>query len=331
MADTARDASADIEQDLLDNPSAYTYAQCMRLLYRLVKKQGGDAEKQIKVFPALDMGINDAELVSVTKKDHVYRVEVSFLGLYGVSSPLPNFYTEDLITSAQDDKPTGKDFLDIFHQRLYALYTAGLEKYFPLQAVVEKKNTDFPNLLLSCVGLRDDLLQKQFTDPTQLLKYVSLLGSKQRSAEGLKTLLMNVFEDVNIDIEQCLENYITVPLKYRFFLGESGHEIGNNALLGDKLVDRNNKIMVSIGPMSHHSFDSLLNDGRKWPMLISMIKFYLNAPLDCDLQLLLDIDGAQTTQLGTNSWSQLGQNTWLYNQGDVDEALGILDARLPIA
>ena len=351
MADSTRNASPDvapsdldnsdvetseIEKDLLENISRYSYAQSIRILHRLILQRGGNPETQIQVYPALSMGMPDSELVSIEKKEGVYKIHTNFLGLYGASSPLPTFYTDELISAQQDDRPSVKDFLDIFHRRLYTLYAEAQEKYFPLQAVMEKGKSDLADLLLSCMGLRDKKLQTLFPEPTQLLRYISLLGSKQRSAEGLKTVLKDILPGVTIEVNQCVENYITAPTRYRFYLGERGNSIGDNALLGDKLIDRASKIMISIGPMSHKTFDRLLNDGRQWPMLVALIKFYLNVPLDCDLQLLLDIQGTQPTLLGGDKWSTLGQNTWIFSQDEAGERTGVnsssmLDARLSLA
>ena len=57
-----------------------------------------------------------------------YRVTVNFLGLYGESSPLPAFLTEELMADDPEDSPR-RDFLDLFHHRLVSLFYRCWQKY----------------------------------------------------------------------------------------------------------------------------------------------------------------------------------------------------------
>ena len=61
--------------------------------------------------------------------DGRYRIEANFFGLYGVTSPLPTFYTEDLIDEMRQGHSAGRDFVDILHAALYPLLFRAWEKH----------------------------------------------------------------------------------------------------------------------------------------------------------------------------------------------------------
>ncbi|MFO8111269.1 MAG: type VI secretion system baseplate subunit TssG [Desulfosalsimonadaceae bacterium] len=46
-----------------------------------------------------------------------YEITANFLGLYGISSPLPTFYTEELMHEAAEDESVCRDFIDVINQR----------------------------------------------------------------------------------------------------------------------------------------------------------------------------------------------------------------------
>ncbi|WP_416359359.1 type VI secretion system baseplate subunit TssG, partial [Acinetobacter baumannii] len=50
-------------------------------------------------------------------------VRVTFMGLYGVESPLPTHYSDDIAQRREGVEAT-EDFLDIFNHRLIAQYYA---------------------------------------------------------------------------------------------------------------------------------------------------------------------------------------------------------------
>ena len=57
-----------------------------------------------------------------------YRMMVNFLGLYGQSSPLPTWYTEDIVHEELDEHAV-KDFLDLFQHRAVSLVQRCWTKY----------------------------------------------------------------------------------------------------------------------------------------------------------------------------------------------------------
>lgn len=312
MVSENRQSSAAIEQALLKDASAFSFSKVLSHLTHIVVARGEDPSTKIQIRPSLSMDITRSQVVAVNKRDNgIYEVITNFLGLYGASSPLPNFYTDDLIALEQEDQTTARRFLDVIHQRVYQLFAQAQQKYNSLSSVVERQQQEFSQLLHTITGSRDAQIQKAMPQSNQLLSFVGLLSSRQRSAQGLETLLSGFLTGVNVNIEQCVERTVSVPEKHRSQVGISSCQLGSNALLGDRLSDRHSKIVVHLGPLNQADFDSLVNDKTQWQTLEGLIKAYLTMPMEVDIKISLIGDAAKGVALGENKWCQLGYDTWL--------------------
>lgn len=315
MASTTRQSTASIEQSILKDGSAFSFNKLISHLHNIVIAKGLSPTQYIRVRPVLTHEVNRSEVVSVTKTDDgIYHVLTSFLGLYGASSPMPMFYTDELINLAQEDQHSTRQFLDIIHQRLYQLHHQVQKKYNSLHNVVELQQQQFSQLLHTITGTRDKKLQSNLVDGDKLLAFTSLLGLKQRSAQGLQKLLSDYLEDIDVSIEQCVERKVNVPVKHQSRLGINSCELGNNALIGSQLLDRKAKITIHLGPVDKTKFDHLMNDKAQWKVFEGLIKAYINTPLEIDIKTSLITQAAQAIALGESKWCQLGYDTWLLNE-----------------
>ncbi|MET5115758.1 type VI secretion system baseplate subunit TssG, partial [Burkholderia pseudomallei] len=75
-----------------------------------------DAPLPIHTRPNLSRSCPDTDVERIDKADDGgSRVVANFFGLYGVSSPLPTVYTEDLIDEAFRGRHAARGFLDVLH------------------------------------------------------------------------------------------------------------------------------------------------------------------------------------------------------------------------
>ena len=186
--------------------------------------------------------------------------------------------------------------------------------------MVEQQQSMFSQLLHTLTGSRDEALKKALPDPNQLLTYIGLLSSKQRSAQGLTTLLSGFLKGIKVSVEECVERVVSIPEKHLTCLGVNSGQLGNSALLGNQLNDRNAKITVHLGPLSQNDFDHVVNNKSQWGTIESLIKTYLVTPLEVDIKISLLAGAAQGVSLGQSQWCQLGYDTWLLNQSTDKQA-----------
>lgn len=322
MAANARETSAAVaegalEGALLRHGGSFEFHQVVRLLRRIA-----GPGRRIRLRPALGLDLARGDVARVERDERGYTVETTFLGLYGAASPLPAFYTEELVEAAQEDRNAARELLDVVHGRIYGLYTDALEKYRPLIGTVERAETGFVDLISGLIGLRDPELRRSAPDAARLLPYVGLLGRQQRSAEGLQTLLEDLLPGVAVGIEQCVERSVKVPPRARLRLGQQAHCLGRDALLGTEVKDRAGKLRIHLGPLSAARFATLLRDEAEWAFLVGVIRFYLAAPLECELDIELAPGAGGEGRLGETG-CRLGQDAWIGEGADTGLRAGL--------
>lgn len=323
-----------VEQAIVNRGNAYSFLQAYRTLSRLVTEQGGNPELDIRIRPALSLELPRASISSIQRVDAAvldagqhadalapqYEIQTSFLGLYGASSPLPNFYTEDLIAAEQEDEIQARLLLDVFHQRLYRLYAAALEKYQPVYELAEKQNPNFRQLLWSLIGARDAHTRESLPQPGLFLQYVNLYGRQQRSAEGLKFILADhlkhIFADhaesIPVELEQCVEQRLDIPARDLLGLG-MGKALGVNAVMGSYVADYSGALRICIGPISAADYQSLMSNSQHWQGLTSLIRAYIGPTLACELEISVEAEGMGGLCLGDPQWSGMGLTGWLHS------------------
>ena len=78
----------------------------------------------LRVRPTLSLAFPEHDIASIEKRpDGKIQVEAGFFGLYGVTSPLPYFYTEDLMQASQQGRTSARGLLDMFHYAAHQLGT----------------------------------------------------------------------------------------------------------------------------------------------------------------------------------------------------------------
>ncbi|MCA8913221.1 MAG: type VI secretion system baseplate subunit TssG, partial [Planctomycetes bacterium] len=100
--------------DLIKDGRHHSFFEAVRLLHGLhrdapkVGYQGPAERERIRIRPLLSMSFPSADVdhvdtIEMPDGSERYRLNVTFMGLYGSSTPLPSFYTEDLIRMEDDE------------------------------------------------------------------------------------------------------------------------------------------------------------------------------------------------------------------------------------
>lgn len=302
-----------LEADILEHGAGYGFDQLVRLLEGHLRLDGEAGAAALRVRPTLSMELPRAEVTAVERRDDHYEIVTSFLGLYGVSSPLPAFYTEEIVEAVQEDRAGAKVLLDVIHQHLFELYIAARRSRRALDAVVERAEGGFRDALRALVGLRDERARGTLAEPDRMLRYVPLLGSQRRSAEGLRTLLADALGGMPVAVEQCVERRVRIPETSRVRLGEQSHALGENMVIGSHVGDVAGRFRVCIGPLDADAFHALVNHRSHWEWLVGVIRLYVSTPTQCELEILLEPGAGATTVLGDAHLGRLGATTWLFS------------------
>ncbi len=319
-------AATDVKQDLLSNSRSFAFFQALRLLGRL----GRDSKKRnfrqsdfIRIRPVLNLGFPSADIdrIDAVESDNgtQYRITTTFFGLYGSSSPLPTFYTEDLIGEARQDESVSRDFLDIFHHRLFDILYECWLKYKLFFQIAEEKDESNTERLFCLLGLGAKQIRAEIPHADMLLRYIGLFTQFPRSAAGLRTLLRDVLSDVPIDLTPCIKRMAKIPEAQRLMLGGASSRLGSNSYLGEEIEDRMGKFRISVGPLNQVDFLRFTPGNAGHTMLTSLTDQYLTEPLEYEVELILAANQARTTSLGDPVRSVLGVTTWVFSEANLGE------------
>ena len=106
----------------------FQFSQVMRLLEQAFPEAPAPGETSavldppIRLRPSIDLVFPSTDVERVERVDGRHeRVQVvlNFLGLYGIDSPLPYYFYEELAHGTRETIPH-RDFLDVFNHRFYA-------------------------------------------------------------------------------------------------------------------------------------------------------------------------------------------------------------------
>ncbi|UCE52962.1 MAG: type VI secretion system baseplate subunit TssG, partial [Desulfobacterales bacterium] len=258
------DPKAGLKLELLKEGHAFSFFQVMRLLRFFARQSSGapkspsDLSQKIRIKPNLSLAFpaSDVERIEELgdRDDSQFLITVNFLGLYGSVSPLPTFYTEDLIDEEAEDESVSRDFIDILNQRLFALLFECWGKYQQYLQVVEQESSAHIDRLFCLLGLGEKTLRKDITEPHRLLRYLGLFTQFPHSALGLKTLLDDAFGAIPVEVIPCVERIAKIPQSQTLRLGASGCRLGADTYLGDELPDRMGKFRIRLGPLTGADF-----------------------------------------------------------------------------
>jgi predicted component of type VI protein secretion system len=127
MAADAGATNSSVGAELARSTPHFTFLQGMWLLTRAmpgtvpVGHQGPPGREPVRLRPSVSLAFPSCDIESVEEIEDghpPYRLTAAFLGIYGAHSPLPSFYSEEILFRSEDVDPV-RGFLDIFNNRLY--------------------------------------------------------------------------------------------------------------------------------------------------------------------------------------------------------------------
>ncbi len=324
MAGKAWGTFFDIEERLLRQGPEFSFFQAVRLirliLRRLEKNGVKDAAsiegRFLRVRPELSLGFPAADIARITElsldehgEERRFLIDATFMGIYGISSPLPSFYTEDLLYEANEDKSVTRDFIDIINSVTYQLLIRTLLKYNIFIQIVEEHQPAYLEYLCLLAGLDEKTAKGLCPDELVLLRYGGIMNQAPHSALGLKTMLMDAL-GTNVDIEQCIPCMVTIPEENRTFLGLSNNALGENTHIGSEIEDSMQMFQIIIGPVTSERTGDFMPGGKFYRKADFLTSSYLDRPLDYEFRILIDVNSLKPVTPGDTECSALGINTW---------------------
>lgn len=329
MGAEARETDTSLIHKLLEKPHLFSFFQAVLLLERYASSvgeiasvgyQGPVALEAIAFRPDASLAFPVSDIVSIEKigtdddQPPRFRLTTSFLGLYGANSPLPDFYTEDILW-ADPEESFAREFLDIFHHRLLSLfYRCWLKYRYYLQFEPDGKD-EFSQRIFSLIGMgTPGLVTELGLPPVRLLRYSGLIAQQPRSATALEGFLSNYFGGLPVRIEQCIGRWVVIADTDCIALGGRNNQLGLNMTIGERVFDRAGKFRISIGAMKFAEFVKFLPDGECFQAMREIVQFFLMDALEFESELILLGTEVPELCLSSSEGARLGWTSWLISR-----------------
>ncbi len=253
------------------------------------------------------------DIRSFSFENNEMQFVINFMGLYGVNSPLPRCYHEQ-VGEQQQVHGAGKvplqNFLDIFNNRFYWLYYQAWKKYRNYLFLNESNSNKITQKIFSFIGQQD----VDTVTPLpwfHLLRVSGILSNRIRNKAGLKLILQEFFPQYQFSVQEFIPKMVEVSNRPTLGSGSLRPMIlGENSVVGQTVLDYLSTIRILIGPMDFQEYLQFLPGGTFTRILKKIINFYLNDSLEYDVQFLI-----RSEQIERMPWNndriRLGQSTWI--------------------
>jgi len=267
----------------------------------------------IRFEPDPSLAFPSSDIVSITRHDDRIVLRLSFMGLSGVSSPLPVYFS-DYIVQHEAEAAALLDFLTVFNNRMYALFYRAWKKY--RLTSITCGAADDP--LLRCIAALAGIpltMGVPLRESYRTLAYAGLYAGMSRSHAALEALLSDYFGNIPVTVTEFMPRWAPLPDPLR--LGDNAR-LGVTAILGTLLYDCSSKFRVSMGPLTPEMFESFLPKGKNHAAVKKLIESFLAEPLDYDLEVLLESRDLSAVILGADN-AKLGETAALGEAKGVSE------------
>ena len=302
-----------MSSSLIQQPELHSYIQVLRLLRRN-NSDRNYLNSSVRTRAELSLGFPATEVRRITQEEDKLYIDVTFLGLYGASSPLPTFYTEELLGEAREEGCAVRDFYDFISQPFFHQYFQAWSKYRLLPQVVEENNTALLERIFSLAGISTCFHKngnKIKPEVFSLFPCIGLFTHGTRSAEGLSVLVSGLFPHCSVKIEENVISMEPIPEEQRCLLNLANNYVGDECYLGKKIRSCSNKVRIYIQVNSYEEFAGLLPGGELFNKLRYLLRHYLPDGIGVEVSLAITGSAIVQHKLYSSDNCVLGVNIWL--------------------
>jgi type VI secretion system protein ImpH len=259
------------------------------------------ADDAVRFRPDPGMGFPAAELKSIetddTNPQRPATVRTRLLGLYGVDSPLPTVFLDD-IAQRREGHEALEAFLDIFNHRIFTQFYRIWRKYsYP--ATFEAGATDATSqCLLGLIGLGiPGTAQRIATPVSRFLALLSVMRLPTRNAEGIVALVALLAPNTRAQVTAHWpqKSVLEPPAGLS---RERGVCLAQGTPLGRTRRDANSQLRLLLCTEDTQEANAWLPGGPLHGDLLVLLRVYLGWRCTAKLQLCLPVRSLPLPVLG---------------------------------
>ncbi|MDH4273406.1 MAG: type VI secretion system baseplate subunit TssG [Gammaproteobacteria bacterium] len=325
MATEGRQSDIDLNKDhpLIHDAARYEFYQAVWQLSRLqngcvpLGTTGPIGREPVLFEGNLSLGFMKSEIESARWVDSSsgelpqVRMMLNFMSMYGVSSPLPTYYTEEILEREFDER-VARHFLDIFNHRFASLLFALWKKYRYFTQFQNSAEDELSKYLFSLIGLgRKAQRNSKDLDWQRLIPLSGMLGRRVANAATMETVVSRYFNEVPVTVEQFICQRVNIDHSQWNSLGKTNAWLGQDAFLGSSAIDAAGSFLLHIGPLSYDRYLEFLPTGKNYRALRELVSLMMTETMSYSVSIKVDATQVPRVQLSRNSTVGLGWATWL--------------------
>ncbi len=301
----------------------FSFFRLIYLLERLYPKAppigqlGPAADERVRLRPDVTLSFAASDVAELKQEKYPdgierARVTIAFMGLYGSTSPMPPNYVEKIaLDEYQGGQQPVREFLDVFHHRLIALFYRCWTKYRFAVSYKKGGKDSFARRMFCAVGIDGFKDAETTLERFMYLRYAPLLASKSRSARGLEVVLGDMYGAMGVKVEQFIGHWTLIEKPSRNKLGVMNHQLGESLVIGRYVFDGAGRFNIVLGPLGYDEYLSFLPGGHRRPQLRGVVATFTRGQHDVMLELHVKTDQAPRFQLGSPRSATLKRTAWL--------------------
>lgn len=270
---------ASLAEVLSQNPGSFSFMQAMRLIASVVGHPPLEPSYPLRLRASHSTAFPASDIAAADYSGGVHRLELSFMGLSGASSPIPNY----LVALAQhpDNGPAFSAFLAIVERRLYLLLYEAWERACSRDLVSVLSGSNTPGAPSHCA----------------LRAHPGVWLAAPRSARAV-AMAVGAALALPVRIEQNVTRRTALPARHG--LGQDLC-LGDNTALGEHYLDTHHFFRVVIGPVTACQARAMQPGSTLRSLTERMVRWLIHAPLWFDIRLELASSEYRPAVLGATS------------------------------
>lgn len=239
------------------------------------------------------------------------KVQLFGLGMLGPNGALPLHLTEIVRERSESHRDsTVADFLDLFHHRALTQFYRAWASSQATAGLDRRGDEVFSRYIGWLAGNEAGEIAHRPLPPHARLAASAHQVREARNPDGIAATLAHFFR-VPVKLEEYVLHWITIDPAEHSRLGYPGAAsvMGQGAMLGEMVPDRQHKFRLVIGPLDLQQYLRFTPNGRDLAILVEWVRAFVGYEFVWEVELQVIPDSAPPAVLG--SQEQLGWSTWL--------------------
>lgn len=277
-------------------PHSSDFVTCIRQLCEKLDPQGSPLAKTLpeglRVHHEPGLAFASSDIAKVQCHDtNNFTVWTNFLGLTDGHSPVPDYLLHDMVR-CDDNAERTRDFLNIFHHRLYELLFFGLQTQDLPLAWSQNQDPRWHRRVQALLGL---------SDPTLSVSMSSALLFQTPGASMVETALRDALRPylkassptpTTLKVKEFCGGSVALDCAFHNQLGRCNHSLGQDCVLGEQVIDRASKIELVIEHLDQDQFRAFEPGGRAHERTATLLGLLLARLVEVELVLHLHPEAA---------------------------------------